>query len=666
MLNTPILFLIFNRPNETRIVFNRIREIKPKQLFVAADGPRAHVFEDKINCALTRDIIKEIDWPCEIKTHFNEKNLGCGKSVSGSISWFFEHVEQGIILEDDCLPDLSFFGYCEELLEKYKNDERVFQIGGVNYQDGIRRGKGSYYFSAIAHIWGWATWKRAWDTYDFDTKALPGFIKNKGIDFYFSDQKLKEHWVSTFQSVHTHKIDTWDHQWTFNVFSHKGVSIIPNKNLVSNIGFGFNATHTKNDSVFANNPTFKMDLPLTHPSEVKIDKEADYYFYKEVDKFFEHEKATNRSVAYNIKNAFVRSMENYLQNVKLPKVLRKTENNILIVKPDAIGDFVISENLFRYLKKENDTDNYYLLANIRLKSLLDKQKPEFFKDVIYYDQSIHKHFKPLYSFYFHLRKYKFKKVINLLYSRTKNVDDLVLFTGAPEKIGFVGDTANISAEEKKTTDSYYTQLINVGPANGMLHEFERNRLFLEKVFGVNIPVHQPVYHYGSTSKENKIIICPGSNEEYKIWSPVKFGELIAKLHNRFPGSTIKVLCGPGEERLGSKIKEISSNAEIVNLSDINRLVSEVASCRLVIANDSAAIHIAVAMNIPNVCIFNGSRYGRFVPYNGITNSVVLVPEYVLPEIQKDPALFYGRKFSFNINDVSVEQVFSASEKLMDA
>jgi ADP-heptose:LPS heptosyltransferase len=665
MFNTPILFLIFNRPNETKLVFDKIREAKPEQLFIAADGPRAHVFEDKINCALTRDIVSMVDWPCDLKTHFNDSNLGCGKAVSGAITWFFKNVDQGIILEDDCLPVNSFFTFCEKLLHKYKNDERVFQIGGSNFQNGIKRGTGSYYFSAIPHIWGWATWRRTWEKYDFDTKLLPDFIKNKGIDFYFEDEKLKQHWISTFISVHEHKLDTWDHQWTFNVFIHKGVSIIPNKNLVSNIGFGFNATHTKDASDYANRRAQEIEAELVYTEKVEIDKEADYYFYKEVDKFFDHEKATNITLGYKIKNIIVRSIENFLQSTVLPKVHKNPENNILIIKPDAIGDYVIIENLFKYLKKEGDRNNYYLLANHRLKSLIDKNKPEFFKEVIYYDQSIHKHFKPLYSFYFLLRKYKFKRAINLLYSRSKNVDEIVFFSGAPEKIAFNGDTANISLKEKEITDKYYTQLINIDPQNGFIHEFERNKLFLEKVFEVNIPETRPRYQNKSNEKRNSIIICPGSNEEYKIWSPLNFGKLVNELHTIYKNTEIKVLCGPGEENLGKGISEVTKHAEIIDLSDINILISEIASCRMVIANDSAAIHIAVATNTPNICIFNGSRYGRFVPYREVKNSVVLMPGYVVKEIEKDPKFFYGRKFSFNINDVKVEQVVNAAKRLMN-
>jgi ADP-heptose:LPS heptosyltransferase len=664
MFKTPILFLIFNRPNQTRRVFEKIREIKPSKLYVAADGPRAHVFEDKINCQLTRSIINGIDWPCEIKTLFNEKNLGCGKAVSGAIDWFFKNEEEGIILEDDCLPDLSFFDYCGQLLEKYRDNEKVYLISGVNFQNGNKRGEGSYYFSAVPHIWGWASWRRAWNTYDFETKKLPEFIKKDKISNYFSDVKLKIHWEETFQSVHDHKIDTWDHQWSFNVYDHNAVCIIPNKNLISNIGFGFNATHTTGASVFADHPLQTMEKELVHPKEIRIDQEADYYFYKEVDRFFDHEKASNPGIGYKIKNILVSSLENFLQKVYLPRIQSGTSNNILIVKPDAIGDYLITADLFNSLPPTGDKNNYYLLANIRLKSLIDKNKPALFKEVIYYDQNIHKHFKSMYSFYFMLRKYKFRKVINMLYSRTKNTDDVVNFTGAPEKIGFLGDTANISVKEKNETDRVYKELIDLDPRSGVIHEFERNKLFLQKVFGVELKASAPKFTAPSVPKINSIVIAPGSNEEYKIWSPQNFGKVCNALHALYPNTKIKVLCGPGEEGIGRKIQETTAVAEIVQISDINILINEIAACKLVIANDSAAIHIAVSMNIPNICIFNGSRYGRFVPYKDIANSRILMPAYLSEEVQRNIRFFYERKFSFNINDVTVEQVVTTSKEIL--
>lgn len=166
MFSTPILFLIFNRPDTTRIVFKRIREIRPSKLYVAADAPRANKLGEAELCMETRAIIKDIDWPCELKTLFRDENLGCKLSVSGALDWFFENEECGIILEDDCLPDLTFFSFCKELLERYKDDDRIGHIGGNCFLPGQIAKELSYDFCSITHIWGWATWRRVWKNMD--------------------------------------------------------------------------------------------------------------------------------------------------------------------------------------------------------------------------------------------------------------------------------------------------------------------------------------------------------------------------------------------------------------------------------------------------------------------------------------------------------------------
>ena len=162
MISTPVLFLIFNRPELTEKVFQKIQDAQPKYLFVAADGPRDNKYGEKDLCEKTRAVVLEnITWECEVKTLFRTENLGCRTAVSSAINWFFENVEEGIILEDDTVPDNSFFSYCQALLEKYRNHEQIMMITGDNFQDGIKRGNGSYYFSRYVHIWGWASWRRA-------------------------------------------------------------------------------------------------------------------------------------------------------------------------------------------------------------------------------------------------------------------------------------------------------------------------------------------------------------------------------------------------------------------------------------------------------------------------------------------------------------------------
>lgn len=283
LFKTPVLFLIFNRPDVTGQVFNEIRRIKPAQLFIAADGPRAHITGEDEKCALTRqEVLNHIDWPCEVKTLLRDKNLGCGKAVSDAVTWFFEHVEEGIILEDDCLPDKTFFHFCENLLEKYRHNHEVMHIGGANFQDSNLNIKQSYYFSNYIHIWGWATWKRAWKLYDFTIPhhfdaTFTGILKQK-----FPKTAEFDFWVKNFTSMADQSIDTWDIQWSYSVYKNNDIGITPAVNLVSNIGFGPDATHTHSfDSNITAIPLEQVE-EIKHPAIIKVLGKADGYTFKKL------------------------------------------------------------------------------------------------------------------------------------------------------------------------------------------------------------------------------------------------------------------------------------------------------------------------------------------------------------------------------------------------
>jgi hypothetical protein len=278
--HTPILFLIFNRPDTTEKVFQRIRDIQPRQLFVSADGPRQHKMGEDLLCAETRKIVEKVDWKCELQTNFSKKNLGCRIGVSSGIDWFFRHVAEGIILEDDCLPEYSFFHFCETLLEYYRNDERIMHIGGVNFQDNQQRGSGSYYFSQLTHIWGWASWRRAWRTYDVHMSTYPQFLEQNILHLLFPNSSTQRYWKNNFDAVYNKMKDTWDLQWQYAMLSHSGLVILPSTNLISNIGFDGKATHTIDVfSTLANRPTESIDQ-IQHPLFVVSDSDADEYTLK--------------------------------------------------------------------------------------------------------------------------------------------------------------------------------------------------------------------------------------------------------------------------------------------------------------------------------------------------------------------------------------------------
>jgi hypothetical protein len=277
---TPILFLIFNRPDTTERVFQQIRAVQPCRLFVSADGPRLQKPGEDQKCAETRRIIEKIDWPCEVKTNFSAVNLGCRKAVSSGIDWFFGQVEEGIILEDDCLPDLSFFFFCEALLAHYRDDSRVMHIGGVNSQNGNVRGEGSYYFSQLCHVWGWATWKRAWSKYDVDLSSYALALEQGKLAHAYALPAMERYWKRNLDLVYSKMKDTWDIQWQYAVSMAHGLAVIPNTNLISNIGFSAEATHTKNNITgLSNRPTSSL-AQIQHPAFMLPDDEADIFTFR--------------------------------------------------------------------------------------------------------------------------------------------------------------------------------------------------------------------------------------------------------------------------------------------------------------------------------------------------------------------------------------------------
>jgi hypothetical protein len=276
-LKAAVLFIVFNRLDITKQVFEAIREAKPPKLYIAADGARESKEDEEEKVKAVRDfVINGINWKCEVKTLFREKNLGCKYAVSGAIDWFFKNEEMGIILEDDCFPSQSFFWFCEELLEKYKDDERIMHISGDNFQNGFSRGDGNFYFSRHIHVWGWASWRRAWKYYDVKIKSYPRFVKQNLIQTVWKNKKDQKYWLKNFSKVFKNRLDTWDYQWTFTVWSQNGLSILPNVNLISNIGFGVEATHTTVKSSSANLPKFEIDT-LNYPSFVLANITADHY-----------------------------------------------------------------------------------------------------------------------------------------------------------------------------------------------------------------------------------------------------------------------------------------------------------------------------------------------------------------------------------------------------
>lgn len=317
MFDVPVLFLVFNRPDTTTKVFERIKAIRPSKLFIGADGPHFNKQGEKEKCEEVRAIILNgIDWPCEVKTLFRDKNLGCGRAISEAITWFFQNVEEGIILEDDCLPDPSFFDFCKTLLYKYRHVEQVKMISGDNFQMGNWRGEGSYFFSIRTHIWGWATWKRTWDQFNYSLSNLDKTTFHQILGNYFTRKKEFDYWKKIFSKVKNGEIDSWAYPFCFSIWNTNGVNIIPNTNLVSNIGFGENATHTKEKiNISSNIPTVSIS-EIDHPTSVIISTEADQYY-------FDHYLDIPRPILPRIKGKIIRTVQ------KIKRKLGKEEIQII-------------------------------------------------------------------------------------------------------------------------------------------------------------------------------------------------------------------------------------------------------------------------------------------------------------------------------------------------
>ncbi len=276
-MHTAVVFIIFRRPELTQRVWEVIRRAKPPRLFVVADGPRDGHPDDAVLCTHARAVVeKGLDWPCALVKIFSEKNLGCARRVSSGLDIVFAHVSEAIILEDDCLPDPTFFPFCEELLAQYRDDNRVAQIAGCSYQDCVPLDAPSYHFSRYPHCWGWATWRRAWIDYDHTMRAWNDVTLRRNILRTARHADERRYWRLNFRATARGKVDSWAYRWTFAVFRTRRLCVNPYLNLVSNIGFGAEATHTNVASHPASaRPLRSMPFPLRNPPSFDRDEIAD-------------------------------------------------------------------------------------------------------------------------------------------------------------------------------------------------------------------------------------------------------------------------------------------------------------------------------------------------------------------------------------------------------
>lgn len=278
MFTTPVSFHIFNRPEQTWRVFNELKKIQPARLFITADGPRAERPDDIEKCARTRAIIDHIDWECDLTTFFSETNQGSFKSTSSGITRVFEQVENAIILEDDCVPHATFFRFCQEMLDHYRDEDRVALIAGNNFLPDSHTQDYSYYFSRYTHMWGWATWKRTWDMIDFSMSNWPAFRDRDGLGQYFERSHEKIYWHDIMQGMYEKRTGLhWDYLLILAMFINNSLVAKSSANLISNTGYDDDATHTSIKTRHHDTNLQGARFPLHHPPEITRDKLADDY-----------------------------------------------------------------------------------------------------------------------------------------------------------------------------------------------------------------------------------------------------------------------------------------------------------------------------------------------------------------------------------------------------
>ncbi len=268
-LETPVAFIVFNRPELTRRVFAAIAAVRPSHLFLIADGPRSNRPGEAQVCEEVRKIISAVDWPCKVETNFSEANLGCRRRMISGLNWVFSLVEEAIILEDDCLPDPTFFPYCSELLEKYRHTHQIGMISGFNHVPDFFPYHSSYFFTKMVSIWGWATWRRCWQLYDENLINWPEIKREGLLKNLFQDQRSAEYWTRVFDAMHDGTgPNAWGYQMVYSCWIQNWLTIVPRRNLIQNVGFGEDATHTSKVDPILPVDTGALAFPLSHPPAI--------------------------------------------------------------------------------------------------------------------------------------------------------------------------------------------------------------------------------------------------------------------------------------------------------------------------------------------------------------------------------------------------------------
>ena len=275
-MNTAVMLLLFNRPDLTRRVFESIRQARPKRLYLAADGPREGIDEDESACEQARAVVSEVDWPCEVYRLYRSRNLGCRHAVHGALDWFFDQEEKGIVMEDDCLADPSWFEFAEQMLNRYSDNKEIICVSASHMHGDLHQPDSSYFFSIFNHCWGWATWRDGWQKYDDAMADWPRLKKSNWLrKLGGGSLAFKRYWTEIFDRLYQGRIDSWAYYWTYSAWLNNSLTVLPSRNLVVNLGFDEKATHTAGMWHLGGQGLQQMEFPLTHPEAVERDEWAD-------------------------------------------------------------------------------------------------------------------------------------------------------------------------------------------------------------------------------------------------------------------------------------------------------------------------------------------------------------------------------------------------------
>jgi hypothetical protein len=363
---TPVVIVAFNRPDTVLRLINCLRPIKPKNIYLIVDGPRKERVDDYENCKKVISLLESIEWPCNINRNYSPVNLGCRNRFNSGLDWVFSNVESAIILEDDCLPHPDFFPYCEELLDLYKNDGRLWMISGNNFQSENWRGDSSYYFSRYTHIWGWATWRRAWIKNDQELTFWPSWQGTNDWKSFWPSKNEASYWEEIMNATHAKRIDTWDYAWMASMWKNFALAIVPNVNMISNIGFDDRATHTKDKNCNLSNLKTKPIGTLVHPRNIYWDSYNDEYIFKNI---IQNSRYSYTHLIGNLVNKIVIKLEDLFRG----SIFRQKKSKLSLLDGiedgELIGELNVAVTYFIYNRPEITKNSFERIRSARPKKL---------------------------------------------------------------------------------------------------------------------------------------------------------------------------------------------------------------------------------------------------------------------------------------------------------